>query len=124
MDGLKLRAGDRERDTSAHMTKATDVSCDWSVPCRNLDKMLDDLLPAFAGQTVKHRQMRRQKISIRWKVLLTKTIKWLEVAVGNARRQDQGLKSFQDTGPSMRVSEIQIERRLFRTISILVVGQR
>ncbi len=58
VDGPKLRAGNRERDTSADMTKVTDVSCDWSIPCRNLDKMLDNLLPAFAGQTVKHRQMR------------------------------------------------------------------
>jgi hypothetical protein len=106
------------------MTKATDVSCGWSVPCRNLDKMLDNLLPVFAGQTVKHRQMRCQKISIRRKVLLTKKIKWLEVAVGYACRQDQRLKGFQDTRPSMRVSEIQIELRLFRTIGILIVGQR
>ena len=49
VDGLKPRAGNRERDTSADMTKATDISCDWSIPCRNFDKMLDNFLPAFAG---------------------------------------------------------------------------
>lgn len=86
--------------------------------------MLDNLLSAFAGQTVKHRPVGYQKISIRWKVLLTKTTKWLEVAVGNACREDQGLKGFHDTRPSMQVSKIQIELRLCRTIGILVLGQR
>jgi len=107
------------------MTKGTDIGCDWGMPGDNLDKMPDDLLPVFARQTVKHRQMRGQKISIRRKVLPTKTIKWLEVAVGNAGRQDQRLKGFQGIKPSsMRVSEIEIELRLFRTIGILVAGQR
>lgn len=86
MNVLKVRAFNCECDTRTEMTKATDVSSDWRVPCCNLDKMLDDLLPVFAGQTVKHRQVSREEISIRRKVLLTKTIKWLEVTVGNACR--------------------------------------
>lgn len=103
---LKVRAGNCECDTRTKMAKATDVGRDWRALCRNIDKMLDYLLPVFAGQTVKHRQVSREKISIRRKVLLTKTIEWLEVAVGNACCQDQRLKSFQNTKPSLRVSDI------------------
>jgi hypothetical protein len=103
---LKVRTGNCECDTRPEMTKATDLSCDWRAACRNLDKMLDNLLPVFAGQTMKHRQVSCEEVSIRRKVLLTKSIKWLEVAVGNAGRQDERLKGFQDTKPSLRVSDI------------------
>lgn len=103
---LKVRAGNCECDTRTEMTKATDVSCDWRVPCRNFDQMLDNFFPVLAWQTVKHRQVSRQEISVRRKVLLTKTIKWLEVAVGHACRQDERLKGFQDNKPSLRVSDI------------------
>jgi hypothetical protein len=119
---LKLRAGNRERHTRTEMTKATDVSRDWAVLGCYLDKMLDNLLPVFAGQTMKHRQMCCQKIPLRRKVLLAKTIKWLEVVVANACREDQGLERFQETRPSMCVLENEIELRLFGTI--LVGGQR
>jgi hypothetical protein len=57
-------------------------------------------------------------------VVLTQKIERLEIAFLHACRQDERLKGFQDTRPSTRVSEIQIELRLFGTIGILVVGPR
>ncbi|WP_343048701.1 PAS domain-containing protein [Rhizobium rhizoryzae] len=97
------------------MTKATDDSRDWSMPCRNIYQMLDNLFLVFAGNTVKHCQVGAKKVSVSRKVRLTKTVKRLKVAAANVCCQDQRLKRFQSTRPSLRVSEIEIELRLFRS---------
>lgn len=88
---LKVRAGNCECNTRAEMTKATDVSRDWAVLNGNCGHMRNQLISVFAGQTMKHRQVSRQEISIRRKVLLTQKIEWLKVVLLDMRREDEGM---------------------------------
>ncbi|MBO9126559.1 MULTISPECIES: hypothetical protein [unclassified Rhizobium] len=51
-------------------------------------KTSSDVRSVFAGQPMKHCQMRAEKISLRREMRFAEKIEWLEIVLGNAGGED------------------------------------
>lgn len=80
-DVVKLGARYREGNACAEMAKTGNLCPDFRGFFRDLGKVPDNCLGIFAGQAMKHRQMRMQEVSIWRKVSLTQAIERFEVGV-------------------------------------------
>lgn len=95
MEQMKFRAIDPKSDTSTEMSHSADISHHWPCIRRGFDEALQQIGLLFTWQTMKHRQMCRQQISVWRKMQFPQRVEWFQVPRFDAGGQDERNICFQ-----------------------------